>query len=177
MKKIVYLYGGPGTGKSTTAAHLFALAKQDGINAELVSEYIKGWVWEGREIKQGDQIYIAAKQSRKERVCFDAVDLIVSDSPMYLSQFYEEKYDDTHSVSKHIIKKHMELADRAGFEFIHVFLNRKKVYNPKGRYQNEAEAIVCDKEIKELLISEGLDFISVDADNDAAAGILNFIKI
>lgn len=176
MKKIVYLYGGPGTGKSTTAAHLFALAKQDGINAELVREYIKDWVWEGREVRPGDQPYIASKQSRKERICFGSVDLIVSDSPMYLGQFYEEKYDDSYHVVKHIIAKHMEFAAMDGYEFVHVFLKRLKGYNPLGRYHNEAEAIECDSEIRDLLIRESIKFIDIDADAHAAQKILDIIK-
>lgn len=172
MKKIVYLYGGPGTGKSTTAAHLFALAKQNDINAELVREYIKDWVWEGREIKPGDQIYIAAKQSRKERICFGKLDLIISDSPMYLAKYYEEKYDDTYSVCHHIIRKHHDVAAEAGYEFVHVFLNRKKKFNPAGRFQDEAQSIEVDRELKEMLDAEGVDYITVDADNAAAFNIL-----
>ena len=176
MKKIVYLYGGPGIGKSTTAAHLFALAKQDGINAELVREYIKDWVWEGREIRPGDQPYIASQQSRKERICFGLLDLIISDSPMYLGQFYEEKYDDSYPVCKHLIKKHMEFADRAGYEFIHIFLKRMKEYNPAGRYQTEDEAIVCDREIREMMVREGVGLIDVAANETAAHRILDIIK-
>ena len=176
MKKIVYLYGGAGTGKSTTAAHLFALAKQEDINAELVREYIKDWVWEGREIQPGDQPYIACKQSKKERVCFADVDLIISDSPMYLGQFYEEKYYTGYPVVKHIIVQHMELANKAGYEFVHIFLNRLKKYNPKGRFQNEAEAIQYDGEIRDLLIRENINFIDIDADVYAAQKILDIIK-
>ena len=37
--KVINLYGGPGTGKSTTAAALFALIKREGYNVELVTEF------------------------------------------------------------------------------------------------------------------------------------------
>jgi len=37
MTLVVNLYGGPGTGKSTTAAATFAELKMAGINCELVS--------------------------------------------------------------------------------------------------------------------------------------------
>lgn len=176
MRKIAYLYGGPGTGKSTTAAHLFALAKQDNINSELVREYVKGWLWEGREVKPGDQPYIASKQSRKERICFGSVDLIISDSPMYLGQFYEEKYDTSYPVVGHLIKKHIEFAEQEEYEFVHIFLKRLKEYNPAGRYQNELEAIECDKEIRDLLIRENIKFTDIDADIYAAQKILDIIK-
>lgn len=176
MKKIVYLYGGPGTGKSTTAAHLFALAKQNDINAELVREYIKDWVWEGREVRPGDQPYIASKQSRKERICFGSVDLIISDSPMYLGQFYEEKYDTSYPVVAHLVKKHMEFAEQEGYKFEHIFLKRLKKYNTAGRFQNEEEAIECDREIRALLTRENISFTDVNADPHAAQKILDIIK-
>ena len=173
-KRIVYLYGGPGTGKSTTAAELFAKAKKAGVNAELVREYIKDWVWEGREVKPGDQVYIAAKQSRKERVCFRDVDLIISDSPMYLAQFYEEKYDDTHHVCRHIIEKHVEVAEQHGFEFVHVLLKRTKAYNPAGRFQTEEEAIEIDEEIEHMLLNDDIDFYEMDTEG-AAENILSLL--
>jgi len=175
MKRIVYLYGGPATGKSTTAAQLFAEAKKIGINAELVREYIKDWMWEDREIKPGDQTYIAAKQSRKERICFNDVDLIVSDSPMYLGQFYEEKYDKTPHVVRHIIKKHEQIAREHGFEFLHIFLNRSPGFNPLGRAHSEEESIQIDGEIRSMLDDHGINYHVMDT-NSAADQILSIIK-
>lgn len=175
MKKIINLYGGPGTGKSTTAAALFALFKQRGYNAELVREYIKNWVWEGRKILPGDQVYIAAKQSRQERIHFKDVDIIITDAPVLLSVFYEEKYDAEIPVCRQIFRKHQAQIVEAGFEICHVFLNRKKAYNPKGRFQSEEEAGVFDVEIKQLLLEMSLPFITVDANADAASLIFDVI--
>lgn len=47
----IALCGAPSSGKTTTAAHMFVLLKQAGINAEYVHEYVreelnKGWVQE-----------------------------------------------------------------------------------------------------------------------------------
>ena len=79
MKKIVCLYGGPGSGKSTTCAGLFYKLKLLGYNGEMLREYVKDWVWEGRKIHPGDQPYFFAKQSRKERIYVNNdLDFIVS---------------------------------------------------------------------------------------------------
>lgn len=40
-QKVINLYGGPGTGKSTTAAMLFAKMKLAGFNCEYVPEFAK----------------------------------------------------------------------------------------------------------------------------------------
>lgn len=49
-KRIICLYGGPGTGKSTTCAGLFYKLKIEGYNCEMNREYIKEWVWESAEL-------------------------------------------------------------------------------------------------------------------------------
>jgi len=68
MKKIICLYGGPGSGKSTTCAGLYYKLKLKGFNVEMNREYIKEWVWEDREVKEGDQTYFFSKQARRERI-------------------------------------------------------------------------------------------------------------
>jgi tRNA uridine 5-carbamoylmethylation protein Kti12 len=94
MKRIICLWGGPGTGKTTTAASLFAELKKRGYNAELNREYIKDWVWEKRELIDGDQVYITAKQARKERIYMkQGLDFIITDSPLSLTTFYGNIYD------------------------------------------------------------------------------------
>ncbi len=45
---IINLYGGPGAGKSTSAAYLYYLLKCQQENVELVREYVKKWAWENR---------------------------------------------------------------------------------------------------------------------------------
>ena len=44
--KVINLFGGPGCGKSTTAADLFARMKLRGLSVELVTEYAKDVVWD-----------------------------------------------------------------------------------------------------------------------------------
>ena len=81
-KRIICLYGGPGTGKSTTCAGLYYKLKMTGYNAEMNREYVKEWVWEGRNIQTGDQTYFFAKQARKERLyILQGLDFIITDSP------------------------------------------------------------------------------------------------
>jgi tRNA uridine 5-carbamoylmethylation protein Kti12 len=63
--KVINLFGGPGIGKSTIAADLFALMKREGYNVELVNEYAKEVTWEGHFSYLDDEFYILAHQNRR----------------------------------------------------------------------------------------------------------------
>lgn len=57
---VVNLFGGPGSGKSTGAAYVFARLKMLGYNAELVTEFAKDKTWEKNETALAAQDYITA---------------------------------------------------------------------------------------------------------------------
>jgi adenylate kinase family enzyme len=158
MKRVVCLYGGPGVGKSTIAAKLFYLSKMAGLNVELVREYIKDWVWEGRNILPGDQIYIFAKQSRKERILFKDVDMIITDSPLWISAVYEERNEPPPMVIPLGIQKQLDVAAGFGFEYVHYYLSRVTDYNPSGRLQTADEAKKIDNQIQSYLDRHGIKY-------------------
>jgi len=158
---VVNLYGGPGTGKSTTAAGVFCLLKQRGVNAELATEYAKDVVWEGRDYLLSDQIYLFAKQNRKLARLYGRVDVAVTDSPLLFSYHY--------SKSPHILGLILEELQRS--RQLHIMLKRVKPYLAAGRYQTEEQARRIDDELRRLLSELGIDFHEVDAD-EAAVGII-----
>ena len=66
MKTIVInLIGGPGSGKSTAAAELFAFLKKAGRSCEVAWEFAKDKVFEESYRVLDDQIYIFAKMYHK----------------------------------------------------------------------------------------------------------------
>jgi thymidylate kinase len=152
-KKVICFYGGPGTGKSTISAQLFALLKIKGLNVELVREYVKDWVWEKRAILPGDQLYIFAKQCRKERILFQDVDVIITDSPIWLSAIYERKVDPDPMIIPLAIDKQVRVAKSFGFQYVHIFLQRddKIKYQTEGRFQSLEEAKKIDDEISSYM--------------------------
>jgi hypothetical protein len=92
--KVINLYGGPGTGKSTTAGAMFAEMKYRGINCEYVQEYAKDKAWEFGTNHLGvpkvfqAQEYIFGKQHFRLRRCAQDVDIIVTDCPLFLGLIY-----------------------------------------------------------------------------------------
>jgi ATP:corrinoid adenosyltransferase len=91
--KVINMFGGSGIGKSTTAAGLYHQMKLQGLNVELVREYVKGWAWAGTKVNTYDQVYIFGKQARSEYMLYGKVDYIVTDSPILLSPIYDRYYN------------------------------------------------------------------------------------
>ena len=167
--KRICLYGGPGSGKSTTAAGVFHALKMRSFNVEHVPEYIKNWAYEGRAPKSFQQLYVFAKQLNREDVLFPHVDMIVTDSPLLMNTVYSKKYN--FPGWKQLVD--LSMLYEAEFPGLHIFLDRKNIsYKSEGRYQDLAGALEIDELVLEVL-QEHVGFEKVDArDFD---GIVNFV--
>jgi tRNA uridine 5-carbamoylmethylation protein Kti12 len=171
MTTVINLHGGPGTGKSTSAAYLFYALKKAGKNAELVREYVKDWAWEKRHINAYDQLYFLGKQSRKESMLYGKVDLIVTDSPIWLSAYYAQVYCPLF-VSEGVraaTVAYYHQASQDGHVHHHVNLKRTKEYNPAGRFQTEEQARELDgdmarflKDVKVKAVECGTENVQLD---------------
>jgi len=150
---IVSLYGGPGAGKSTSAAYLYYLMKASGVNAELVREYVKDWAWEGRKINTYDQIYFLGKQVSKESMLFGKVDWLVTDCPIFMSQYYASIYCTPGLAAgvKAAVSAFYQQTIEEGHQHHHVLLHRTNPYVAEGRYQTETEALEIDDGVEKML--------------------------
>ncbi len=149
MSKIrrINLYGGPGSGKSTTAAKIFAVLKElsviNNFDVELCTEYVKSWAWEKRMPQGFDQFLICAQQVRKEEIPLrNNVEFVVTDSPILLSCCYAKQQG--HAYAEHLFEITKRFEEK--YAGLHIFLVRgNKPYVQKGRYQNEQSAIEMDE--------------------------------
>jgi hypothetical protein len=147
--RVVNLYAGPGTGKTTTAVALFAELKYRGYNVEYVPEYAKGMTWEKRGDKAfAQQDYIFAKQNWHIARVVTEVDFVITDGPLLHGLVYLNKEESPQLAS--LIRSTYE-----GYDNLNVFLERSgRRYNPKGRNQTEEQAISLDDKILSMLNSE-----------------------
>lgn len=165
-KKIICLWGQPSAGKSTTCLGLGYKLKLKGYSCELNREYVKDWVWEGREIKEGDQSYIFTKQARKERFYMNNyLDFIITDSPMGLCVYYGRKHDrfeHEHNACIALLKQHHDYCKDKGYKVDHYYLPRLKKYDPKGRFQTEEDADKIAKELLEFMVEMNINFKTIN---------------
>ena len=146
MKKlrVINLFGGPGPGKSTLAAALFADLKMKGVNVELVTEFAKDLVWTERTKELKDQVYIFGKMYHKLWRLQGKVDVVICDSPLPLCIYYSN--EDTPKQFGSLV---MEAFDQ--FQNTNVVCERTFAYQQAGRYQDEEEANKVHADIVELI--------------------------
>ena len=145
--KVVNFFGGPSSGKSTTASLLFGKLKQAGVNCELVQEYAKDKTWEGSFGVLQNQLLILGKQSHRQFRCRDQVDLIITDSPILLSLYYAK---DLSPEFKEVVRQTFNQYDN----FNYLVERGEFAYNPIGRSQTEIEAMEIHQSLKDMLCYE-----------------------
>jgi len=155
--RVLNLFAGPGTGKSTTCAALFAELKYRGCNTEMILEYAKDAAWEKRGPKVfRAQEYIFGKQHFRLARVVDEVSFAITDSPLLLGLVYMP--DDFQMPT---LRQTIQEAYRS-YENINIFLKRNKPYNPKGRNQDEGEAKELDEKILKMLQDLNLEYTVLD---------------
>lgn len=159
MAIVINLFAGPGVGKSTNAAKIFAELKMRGVNCEMALEFAKDKVWEESFKTMDDQIYIFGKQFHKIWRLKDKVDVIICDSPLPISIVYDKEN------SKAFHELIMEQFNK--FNNLNFYLKRSAVYQKEGRLQTEEEAKKVDKVVESVLIDYKIPFMTLDIDNAA----------
>lgn len=179
--KIINILGGPGVGKSTTAAGIFYEMKRMDINCELVSEFPKELSWENSIDLIENQIFIFAEQFRRQFRLLGNVDYIITDSPLILSSVYfdvhlkkpNSKFAQQFSSKMHDSCKEFFAKVNDEFDNMTFFIERNTKWSPIGRNESLPEAIAIDEKIKQMVSGS---YISIDTlPHEVVKTILNKI--
>ena len=171
MTLIVNLVAGPGAGKSTTAAKVFSLLKENDINCELIREFAKDLSWIKDFKTLGDQYFVTGTQHYRQYMVDGQVDVMITDSPLIVGLlYYKEPNKKIHDLFEKLV---VELFNNQNN--ITYFIERKKKYNPKGRNQTAEEAVQKDEDCKKLLDRFEIPYTIIEGTSTAASTITNDI--
>lgn len=165
---IVNMLAGPGVGKSTMTAVVFAELKILGFKVEMVTEYAKGMTWQKSTKVLENQIYVFGKQHHYLTRPKDQVDVIVTDSPLLMSIIYDKENNE--HLQKLILFEHQKMNN------LNFFLVRSHEYQKIGRSQNEEEAKLIDFSILDVLKENNIQYIKIIPNREGVQKIVAEIE-
>jgi nicotinamide riboside kinase len=171
----VNLFGGPGTGKSTTASGLFYIMKKSDYQVEYIQEYAKELTFGKDFTKLSDQLLVLGEQHHRMYRLNGQVDFLIHDSPFVMGLTYLQ--DGIHLPKQTYSKLITELF--ASYDNLNIFLKRnieEHAYQEYGRNQNLDEAIIKDNEIQEMLSSYNIPYMVIEMGKNSVDDIFNLIK-
>lgn len=164
---IVNLFGGPSSGKSTTAAGIFHKLKMQGVNCEIVTEFAKHMTWKEDFNTLKNQVYVHAKQHDRIFHLTDKVDVIITDSPTIMGLIYCDWSVFPKSFETLVVDLFHGQGDNMNY-----LLRRAKPYQTAGRTQTEDEAKEKDWQIVNLISRHEIECKMVQGDASAVDHIL-----
>ena len=145
---VINLFGGPGVGKSTLAAQVYAELSKLGYNTEYVGEFAKDVIWSDCQGLLQDQLLVAANQNHRIMRLDGKVDIVVTDSPSLLGVVYRNFWKDD---------RYSSLLDTLIWE-LHNKYSRLNFVIPRchqfvkdGRVHDEQESVAIDQAILDLV--------------------------
>lgn len=171
MTKVINLSGGPGSGKSTTAAGLFFLMKSLDMKVELVREYAKELTYSGELEVRAHQGQVLWEQKRRQDILKGQVDYIITDSPLWVGAVYGRDKWQAPWFLEHIVESFRE------FDNFNVVIDRAKAFQSYGRTETEDEARNVDRMMLGLMDSARIPIhLRVPGTPEAPELILNELR-
>jgi len=169
----IQIFGGPGTGKSTTCAGLFYMMKQTNYIVEYITEYAKELTYSDDYSKLNDQLFILAEQHHRLKRLENKVEYVIHDSPFIMGLSYLK--EDEHLPK--LIFDELITTMYKSYNNINIFLKRDDnlLFQNYGRSQTLSESLKKDKEIMQLLDDRNIPYMIVDV-NNAVEDILQIIE-
>lgn len=149
---VVNFYGGPCSGKTTTAMELTVELKKQGVDAEYVPEYAKELVRRDMLDVLQNQAAVTREQISRIRCLLGTCDVIVTDSPILLGSVYAVGKAVPDSFDDELNLEYKSMSN------IDVFVIRNKHYDVRGRLETAEQARKIDRDVLELLTSRDIKF-------------------
>ena len=168
--KVVNFWGGPGSGKSTTASGVFFGMKVTAEHpVEMVTEFAKELTYDENWKTLSNQQLVTSEQDQRLRRLIGHVDYAITDSPLLLGCVYGADLWALDEMQEQWWKLFKT------YDNINIFVERVKPYQPYGRSQDEDQARILDRRLRKL--TEGIIDYYVPGDELAPARIMQFLGL
>jgi hypothetical protein len=178
MSKIINLYAGPSSGKSSISAGLLYQLKKNHISCDAPYEFPKILAWDENYSAIKDQLYVIANQHRGIVKSWGKVDYIIMDSPILLSLVYKSYYKGNEypsilyneSFDKLIVDIHSK------YDNLNILLKRSiGIHNEKERYQTLEQSLELDLLIQKMLDDNHIQYTEIEVGDDTVSQILKLL--
>jgi len=162
------LMGEPSSGKSTLAAYTFAMLKDEGLNGELITEYIREHAYRHGKIPNITfQSIIYERQLEKEKIIPSHMEFFVTDSPHILSYIYASLYIDYNDDDQIELLGDLYLKfirnSRTAYDLIYVLKPNHPIVDDGVRYQTSEEMDLLKKGIPSFLDMHKVKYKTFDS--------------
>jgi hypothetical protein len=177
---LINLISGPGVGKSTTAAQLFAALKMKKQQAELVQENAKQLVWTKNFETLNNQYQVSHDQYKVFKSIVDEVDFTVTDGSLIHGLAYN--ITNQNNISNIDKTKEAILTWFSQFNNFNIFIERRKcsTYDTIGRIESFEEAKIVDNILLKELDENNIPYLIINIDDidieSIAEQLINYKK-
>lgn len=173
---VVNFVGGPGCGKSTTAADLYVKMKRLGLKVELVPEYAKDMVWDRVNPEDfTEQLNIFNGQHKRvRRLVSHGIDFAIVDSPIFLAILYSDMYSPFFAASslRNIAREIYDTYDN-----VTINIDRGNIpYQQWGRNESEDKARELDQRVLTYMAETDLPYNVVTLGDTTTCDALNIVQ-
>lgn len=171
---VINFISGPGSGKSTFSALLYAKLKLRGYVVEYIQEFAKTLVWTKDFETLNNQYYVSNRQYKLLKQMVGSVQFIVTDAPLVHGLYYNRH--NVHNSSNIEKTERFILEHYHEFNNINIFLERGNFpYEQQGRIETEEESKEIDIIMKHLLRQNKIPYVSFHSDSDVVDKIVDFV--
>ena len=173
--QVINVIGGPGCEKSVITSAIVLFLKLREKSVEVIPDFAKSLVWQQNFEVLKNQYFIAQRQYEMIDLLDGQVQFLINECSLPQVLYYNENYpDNICDVAKtraQILEWHQQ------FDCVNILVERgDKKYVHTGRFQDEEQARLVDRGLREMLIREGFPYTplapELDAINAFAASLL-----
>ncbi|HOF52186.1 MAG TPA: hypothetical protein PLL83_10045 [Rhodoferax sp.] len=155
--KVINIIGGPGCDKSLISSAIILYLHLQNKTVETIPDYAKSLVWQQNYEVLKNQYFIAQRQFEMLSLLDGQVQFLITECSLPQVMYYNENYAENIC---DIAKTRAQILEWYGqYDNVNIFVERgEKKYVHTGRFQDEEQARVIDRGLRDVMEREKLPY-------------------